>query len=499
MFIMPRSLAAVLAILLVAACADQDPTPLTAPEAGAPLLSASPSARTVPDRYIVVLKAGADAPGLAERTARAHTGTVHYVYQHALNGFAATLPPQALEALRHNPQVDFIEADQVMSRDASQSPATWGLDRIDQRSRPTNNTYNYYFTGAGVHVYVIDTGVRSDHVEYSGRLGNGWSYIADGNGTEDCGQGHGTLAAGIVGGTTYGVAKGVTIHPVRVFDCSWNELNSSVIAGVNGVTANAVKPAVANMSLSGGTSTALDNAVRTSIGTGITYVVSGGNIDGASACTRSPARVAEAITVGATTSSDARASFSATGSCLDIFAPGTSITSAGNGYSTHVVAASGVSFAVPHVSGAAALYLQSNPTATPAQVQSEIIANATLNKVTNAGTGSPNRLLFSMRRLTATISGPSYIGTEGTYGWTVTASGGEIPGSYSYSWDLREEYNATQYRYNGVSSTSSYSRYVGPSYWDFSVFANVTSGTETVTPSMWVNADIVCTNEPCPY
>ena len=287
---------------------------------------------------------------------------------------------------------------------------------------------------------------------------------------------------------------------MRVFDCAWNELNSSVIAGVNGVTANAIKPAVANMSLSGGASTALANAVRTSIGTGITYVVSGGNIDGASACTRSPARVAEAITVGATTSSDARASFSATGSCLDIFAPGASITSAGNGYSTHVATASGVSLAVPHVSGAAALYLQSNPTATPAQVQSEIIANATGGKVTNAGTGSPNRLLFSLRRLTATISGPSYINTEGTHGWTVIVSGGEIPGSYTYSWDLREEYNSSSHYWSyGVSSTSSYSRYVGPSYWDFSVFANVTSGTETVTASTWVNADIVCTHEPCPY
>ena len=173
MFAMSRSLAAVLAALLVAACADQDQTLLTAPEAGAPLLSSAPSTRTVPDRYIVVLKAGADAPGLAQRTARAHAGTVHYVYQHALNGFAATLPPQAVEALRHNPQVDFIEPDQVMSRDASQSPATWGLDRIDQRNRPTNNTYNYYFTGAGVHVYVIDTGVRGDHVDYSGRATDG--------------------------------------------------------------------------------------------------------------------------------------------------------------------------------------------------------------------------------------------------------------------------------------------------------------------------------------
>ncbi|HEV7588734.1 MAG TPA: S8 family peptidase [Longimicrobium sp.] len=429
------------ATVLLAACADQDPTTLTAPQAAAPLMASAPDARTVPDRYIVVLKAGADAPGLAQRTANAHGGTVHFVYQAALNGFAATLPPQAVEALRHNPQVDYIERDQIMYAGATQSPATWGLDRIDQHNLPLNNTFNYTYTGSGVHVWVIDTGLRADHSEFTGRVGSAWSYVADGMGTADCGSGHGTHVAGTIGGTTYGVAKGVTIHSVRVFDCNGAEYNSSVIAGVNGVTANATqRPAVANMSLWGPASTALDNAVQNSINSGITYVVIAGNNSGANACNYSPARVAAAITVGATTSTDARASFSNIGNCIDIFAPGESITSAGISSSTATAVMSGTSMAAPHVAGAAAQYLQENPSATPATVQSTLITRATTGVLSNLGTGSPNRLVFTgtyVPPLYASIDGEGYIyvpdDNNWTYHtWTASVSGGTAP--YTYQW-----------------------------------------------------------------
>lgn len=428
-----QRVAIVAAAAVAAACADQGTAPVEPPGL-APLHSSSPS-HTVPDRYIVVLQAGADAPGMARQAQAAHGARVHYVYRHALNGFAATLSPQAVQALRRNPQVSFIEPDQEMWLTDTQSPATWGLDRIDQRSLPLNNQYTYQYSGAGVHVYVIDTGLRADHVEFTGRVGNGWSYIADGNGTNDC-HSHGTHVAGTVLGTTWGVAKAAIVHPVRVFSCSGTPTTTSVIAGVDGVTANAIRPAVANMSLGGPPSTSLDNAVRNSIASRITYVVSAGN-DNTSACNQSPARVAEAITVASTTSTDARSSFSNYGSCVDIFAPGSSITSAGIASPTASAVKSGTSMAAPHVAGVAAHYLQLNPAGTAAQAQSWIISNATTGKVTSAGTGSPNRLLYTPQPpppLTAYISGIDFVSQKGTYTFEAMPSGGS--GSYSYSWQI---------------------------------------------------------------
>lgn len=481
-----------------AACSDVRPIPTAAPNEPLAVATPAPGARVIPGRYIVVLKPGANARAVAEQTVRTHGGTVHFIYESALNGFAASLPAAAVEALRHDPKLAYIEADQVVSLASTQASPPWGLDRIDQRSLPLNGAYNYYYTGAGVHAYIIDSGLRATHQEFAGRVGNGWSYISDGHGTDDC-FGHGTHVAGIVGGATYGVAKGVTLHAVRVFDCAGNTTNSTVIAGVNGVTANASKPAVANMSLRGGASTAMDDAVRNSIASGVTYVVAAGNDNGANACNYSPARVSQALTVGSTTSSDARSSFSNIGSCLDLFAPGSSILSAWIGSDSDALYDSGTSMASPHVAGAAALYLETAPSATPAQVASQIVANTTYGKVTDPGSGSPNRLLFSLKQLTAAITGPTYIGTAGNYTWTVTASGGEVPGSYAYSWDMEEMSGSTGYWSYGVSSTSSYTTYVGPSYLDFYLFARVTSGAETVTASTFVNADVQCTSPPCPF
>jgi subtilisin family serine protease len=362
----------------------------------------------IPGQFIVVLlEPGArGASGEIEAAAAAATrladqvgGEVLYVYDRALNGFAVRVPAEQAEVaaatLEDDPSVDYVEPDRVaraIDTLGTQTGATWGLDRIDQANLPLNSTYTYPNLGAGVHAYIIDTGVLAAHSQFTGRLGNSYTAINDGRGSTDC-NGHGTHVAGTVGGSTHGVAKGVTLHAVRVLDCSGSGSNSGVIAGVNWVTANRVAPAVANMSLGGGASSALDTAVSNSIAAGVTYAVAAGN-ENQNACNVSPARTAAALTVGATTSTDARSSFSNFGTCVDIFAPGSSITSAWYTSNTATNTISGTSMASPHVAGAAALYLAANPGASPAQVAQALTANATANKVTNPGTGSPNRLLF---------------------------------------------------------------------------------------------------------
>ncbi|HRW05099.1 MAG TPA: S8 family serine peptidase [Caldilineaceae bacterium] len=357
----------------------------------------------VPGQYIVVLRDEVARPGgegiraaALDRTRSAVNragGEILYTYEHALNGFAAQLPDALLAELSADPDVAFIEPDHYVSIRDSQTPAVWGLDRIDQIDRPLDNVYRHDRTGAGVHAYIIDTGIRTSHREFTGRVGAGFSAIQDGNGTNDC-QGHGTHVAGTVGGTTYGVAKQVTLHPIRVLDCQGSGTDSQVIAGIDWVTANHNKPAVANMSLGGSASTALDNAVRASIAAGVNYAIAAGN-DNADACSDSPARVNEALTVGAATSTDRRASFSNRGPCVDLFAPGEGITSAVNSSDTATATYSGTSMASPHVAGAIALYLEQNPTANPATVFTALLDNAGFNKLSNIGTGSPNLLLYT--------------------------------------------------------------------------------------------------------
>ena len=355
---------------------------------------ATDSSTVIAGRYIVVFKPGTPAAAVsaAAENARGLGGQVDFVYEAALTGFAGSFPERAIAGLSHNPNIEFIEADQVMTIDTTQSPATWGLDRIDQRNLPLNNTYTYNFTGTGVTAYIVDTGIRFTHNEFGGRATSGFDSV-DGGSADDC-HGHGTHVAGTVGGSTYGVAKAVSLVAVRVLNCSGSGSTSGVIAGVDWVTSHHTSKAVANMSLGGSPSTALDNAVRNSIASGVVYAIAAGNSN-RNACNFSPARTAEAITVGATTSTDARASYSNKGSCLDLFAPGSSITSAWYTSNTATNTISGTSMATPHVAGVAALYLQSH-NATPEQVRNAIVGAATANVVGNPGKDSPNLLLYSL-------------------------------------------------------------------------------------------------------
>jgi aqualysin 1 len=356
----------------------------------------------IANRYIVVLDqdpagtagdfgtTAAEADEVVARRTRG--GRVRHVYAHAISGFSAEMDEDDALALSQDPKVRFVEEDSVMEASVTQTNATWGLDRIDERDRPLTTTYSYTSTGSGVNVYIIDTGIRVTHTQFGGRASTAFDSIGDGQNGNDC-NGHGTHVSGTVGGSTDGVAKAVRLFAVRVLSCGGSGSTSGVIAGVDWVTGNHVKPAVANMSLGGGPSSSLDNAVRNSIAAGVTYAIAAGNSN-ANASGFSPARVTEAITVGATTSSDVRSSFSNYGSVLDIFAPGSSITSAWITSNTARATLSGTSMAAPHVAGVAARYLQGSPTASPATVRNAIVNTATTNHLNNIRSGSPNRLLF---------------------------------------------------------------------------------------------------------
>ena len=375
-------------LLVVAATTAATVTPAQAAPATGQIRLAG-TADAVPGSYIVVLKNGTvttKSAGLA----RTYGGKVKQTFGTVVNGFEATISEASAKRLAADPSVAYVEQNQKVSLFATQANATWGLDRIDQRARPLSTTYTYSTTASNVTAYIIDTGILYSHSDFGGRASFG--YDAVGSGGVDC-NGHGTHVAGTVGGTTYGVAKGVRLVGVRVLNCSGSGTTAGVIAGVNWVTNNARKPAVANMSLGGGVSTTLDNAVASSISSGVTYALAAGNST-ANACNSSPARVASAITVGATTSTDAKASYSNYGTCLDIFAPGSSITSDWYTSTTATNTISGTSMASPHVAGAAALVLATNTAFTPAQVRDRLVSNSTPNVVTSPGTGSPNRLLF---------------------------------------------------------------------------------------------------------
>jgi subtilisin family serine protease len=409
-------------------------TPAMAAEPVGTIRSAG-GATAVEGSYIVVFKdaeVGRNAVGSSvDRLVRRHGGSTARTWTAAVRGAELRVSAKAAARIAADPAVAYVEQNHTVTISGTQTnPPSWGLDRIDQRNLPLNSSYTYPNTASNVTSYVIDTGIRTTHSDFGGRATWGTNTV-DTNNT-DC-NGHGTHVAGTVGGTAYGVAKATRLVAVKVLNCQGSGTNAGVIAGIDWVTANAVKPAVANMSLGGGANTSVDNAVINSINAGITYAVAAGNGNALgqrqNACNYSPARAAPAITVGATQNNDAAASFSNFGTCVDILAPGVSITSAWHTGDTATNSISGTSMASPHVAGVAALVLSANPSWTPQQVRDSLVANSTPNVITNVGTCTPNQLLYVVNGDTPPPTNDFSVSVSPTAG--STAPGGSVTTSVS--------------------------------------------------------------------
>lgn len=473
------ALAAAIAVGVAAAGLSGVSNSASAAPADAPLHAAAK--HRIAGQYIIVLKDGLSGAAVAQR----NSVTAQHVFASALHGFSARLTAAQLAKVRKDAAVKYVEEDQVASlvdkpappatdphapkpgvataphddpkglRGASVEPSpTWGLDRVDQRNLPLNASYKFTGTGAGVTAYVIDTGINVTHNDFGGRASGGFESIGDGNGTNDC-HGHGTHVSGTIGGTTYGVAKGVNLVAVRVLDCGGSGSYSGVIAGVDWVTYTHDGPAVANMSLGGGFSQALNDAVTNSTLRGVTYAVAAGNSND-NACNYSPSSTVQALTVGATDNTDTRAWFSNFGSCLDLFAPGVDITSDWIGSNTATNTISGTSMASPHVAGLVALYLEANPGATPTTVNATLKSEGAWGAVTDPGAGSPNRFARKWNA-TLTAAGQSKYEPDGS-SWAQ-------PAGYIQSWlvgtagsddDLfLEQWNGSAWTTVASSTTSS--------------------------------------------
>ena len=406
--------------------------------------------QAIPGDYIVVFKSDVqDAPGLSRQLATQHGARLHFAYTTVLKGFAAHLSDQAVQALQSNPNIERIDQDLVATASGDELSAPWGLDRVDQRGLPLNGKYSYGSSGAGVNVYILDSGIRTTHSEFGGRAFGAFTVIDDGNGTDDC-VGHGTHVAGTVGGARYGIAKAATLYAVRVLDCTGNGTWSGIIAGLDWVAKNHISPAVANLSLGADFVAAANEAVANTVASGVTVVVSAGNAT-ADACNYSPASEPTAITVGAANWNDYQSAFSNYGSCLDLYAPGEGITSASSADDSATVMRSGTSMAAPHVTGAAALYLANNPTASPADVAAALVAGATSGALVKLSRTSPNRLLYTAEFTGGTGGGPtasppvaSFTSNcqKGTCTFDGSASHDDV-GIVSYAWDFGDGTSST--------------------------------------------------------
>ncbi|GHX85069.1 alkaline serine exoprotease A precursor [Vibrio cholerae] len=382
----------------------------SSPQQLAPLMKAA-SGKGIKNQYIVVLKQPAtimsnDLQAFQQSTQRSvnalankHALEIKNVFDSALSGFSAELTAEQLQALRADPNIDYIEQNQIItvnpiisaSANAAQDNVTWGIDRIDQRDLPLNRSYNYNYDGSGVTAYVIDTGIAFNHPEFGGRAKSGYDFIDNDNDASDC-QGHGTHVAGTIGGAQYGVAKNVNLVGVRVLGCDGSGSTEAIARGIDWVAQNASGPSVANLSLGGGISQAMDQAVARLVQRGVTAVIAAGN-DNKDACQVSPAREPSGITVGSTTNNDGRSNFSNWGNCVQIFAPGSDVTSASHKGGTTTM--SGTSMASPHVAGVAALYLQENKNLSPNQIKTLLSDRSTKGKVSDTQ-GTPNKLLYSL-------------------------------------------------------------------------------------------------------